>query len=70
MEALLAQVEASINFANVAHAIEMGLDMPEVVIASSNLNSNLLFKTAIEAKDEIQVYLEKLYKFDPKTIGA
>lgn len=76
VEALLAQVEASINFANehpdemAARAIEKGLDMPEVVIASSTLNSNLLFKTASEAKDEIQVYLEKLYEFGPKTTGG
>ena len=76
VEALLAQVEASINFANehpdemAAQAIETGLDMPEAVIASSTPNSNLLFKTASEAKGEIQVYLEKLYEFEPKTIGG
>lgn len=76
VEALLAQVEVSINFANehpdemATQAIETGLDMPESVIASSTLNSHLLFKTASEAKDEIQVYLEKLYEFDPKTIGG
>lgn len=76
VEALLAQVEASIDFANehpdemAAQAIETGLDMPEAVIASSTPNSNFLFKTASKAKDEIQLYLEKLYEFEPKTIGG
>ena len=27
-------------------------------------------ETAEEAKEEIQLYLEKLYEFDPKTVGG
>ena len=76
VESLLAQVEASINFANeypdqmAVQAIETGLDMPEAVIAASTPNSNLSFKSASEAKNEIQLYLEKLFEFEPKTIGG
>lgn len=76
VESLLAQVETSINFANehpdemAKQAIETGLDMPETVIAASTPNSNLLFKSGSEAKEEIQLYLEKLFEFEPKTIGG
>ena len=76
VESLLAQVEESINFANehpdqmAMQAVETGLDMPEAVIAASTLNSNLTFKSAHEAKDEIHLYLEKLFEFEPKSIGG
>ena len=37
---------------------------------SHSSNSHLIFKTAEEAKEEIQLYLEKLYEFDAKTVGG
>ncbi|MBQ8992666.1 MAG: ABC transporter substrate-binding protein [Turicibacter sp.] len=76
IEPLLAQIETSVDFANQSptemakEAIETGLEIPEPIIAASTPNSNLIFKTAEEAKDEIQLYLEKLYEFDPKTVGG
>ena len=47
-----------------------GLETPEAIIAASVPNSHLIFKTAKEAQDEINLYLEKLYEFDSKTIGG
>ena len=76
VESLLAQVEASVNFANESpqqmaiEAINTGMDMPEAVIIDSTPNSNLIFKTAAVAKDEIHLYLEKLYNFEPKMVGG
>lgn len=76
IDSLLAQVEASINFANefpsemAAEAVATGLDTPEAVIAASAPNSNLIFKTALDAQEEINLYLEKLYEFEPKTVGG
>lgn len=76
IEPLLAQIETSVDFANQSpaemakEAVETGLEIPEPIIAASTSNSNLIFKTAEEAKDEIQLYLEKLYEFDPKTVGG
>lgn len=76
VESLLSQVKLSVNFANespeqmAVEAIETGLEMPEAVIVNSTPNSNLIFKTAAEAKDEIHLYLEKLYNFEPKTVGG
>lgn len=76
VESLLSQIEVSVNFANespsemAVQAVATGLDTPEAVITASAPNSNLLFKTAIDAKDEINLYLEKLYDFDPKTVGG
>lgn len=76
VESLLAQVAASVNFANESPnemAIEAnatGLETPEAIIAASVPNSHLIFKTAKEAQDEINLYLEKLYEFDSKTIGG
>ena len=76
IEPLLAQIETSVDFANQSptemakEAIETGLEIPEPIIAASTPNSHLIFKTAEEAKEEIQLYLEKLYEFDPKTVGG
>ncbi|MDD5985388.1 MAG: ABC transporter substrate-binding protein, partial [Turicibacter sp.] len=76
IEPLLAQVETSVKFANQSpaemakEAIETGLEMPEPIITASAPNSHLMFKTAEEAKEEIELYLEKLYEFDPKTVGG
>lgn len=76
IEPLLAQVEASVEFANnspadmAKEAIETGLEIPEAVIADLTPNSHLIFKTAEEAKDEIELYLQKLYDFDAKTVGG
>lgn len=76
LESLLAQVEASVNFANESPnemAIEAnatGLETPEAIISASVPNSHLIFKTAKEARDEINLYLEKLYEFEPKTVGG
>lgn len=76
IEPLLAQIETSVDFANQSpaemakEAVETGLEIPEPIIVASTSNSNLIFKTAEEAKDEIQLYLEKLYEFDPKTVGG
>ncbi len=76
IEPLLAQIETSVDFANQSptemakEAIETGLEIPEPIIAASTPNSNLIFKMAEEAKEEIQLYLEKLYEFDPKTVGG
>ena len=76
IEPLLAQVETSVKFANQSpaemakEANETGLEMPEPIITASAPNSNLMFKTAEEAKEEIELYLEKLYEFDPKTVGG
>ena len=76
IEPLLAQIESSVDFANQSptemakEAIETGLEIPAPIIAASTPNSHLIFKTAEEAKEEIQLYLEKLYEFDPKTVGG
>lgn len=76
IEPLLAQIETSVDFANQSpteiakEANETGLDIPEPIIAASTSNSHLIFKTAEEAKEEIQLYLEKLYEFDAKTVGG
>lgn len=76
IEPLLAQVEASVEFANnspadmAKEAIETGLEIPEAIITASTPNSHLIFKTAEEAKDEIELYLQKLYDFDAKTVGG
>ena len=76
IEPLLAQVEASVEFANespnemATEAVETGLEMPQAIIEAAVPNSNLIFKTAEEAKEEIEFYLQKLYEFDAKTVGG
>lgn len=76
IEPLLAQVETSVEFANQSptemakEAIETELEIPESIITASVPNSHLMFKTAEEAKEEIELYLGKLYKFDSKTVGG
>ena len=76
IEPLLAQVEASVSFANEStdemakEAIQTGLEMPENIIVQSTPQSNLRFKTAADSKKEIEVYLKKLFEFNPATIGG
>ncbi len=75
IEPLLAQVEASVEFANQSpkemanEAIKTGLDMPQAIIEAAVPQSHLIFKTAEEAKEEIELYLQKLYEFDAKIVG-
>lgn len=76
IEPLLAQIEASIEFANEspdemgAELIKMEFDLPQDIVNEAVFNSNLMFKTAEEAKEEIELYLQKLYDFDVKTVGG
>lgn len=76
IEPLLAQFDASITFANESsdemakEAVQTGLDIPEAIIAKATPNSNLMFKTASDAKEEIELYLEKLFEFNPQTVGG
>lgn len=76
IEPLLAQIEASIEFANespdemAAELVKMGFDLPQHIARDVVFNSNLMFKTAEEAKEEIELYLQKLYEFDVNTVGG
>ncbi len=69
-------MEASVSFANEStdemakEAIQTGLEMPENIIVQSTPQSNLRFKTAADSKKEIEVYLKKLFEFNPATIGG
>ncbi|HAX72045.1 MAG TPA: ABC transporter substrate-binding protein, partial [Firmicutes bacterium] len=73
---LLKDIEASVTYANenpeamAEEAIATGLDMPAAVIANSSKMSNLNYKSAKDAKAEIELYLQKLYEFQPNTIGG
>ncbi|MDE5977585.1 MAG: ABC transporter substrate-binding protein [Turicibacter sp.] len=75
IEPLLAQLEASVSFANqsidemIQEANQIGLEISEAIIRDAVPNLYLMFKTAEEAKEEIEFYLEKLYQFNPELIG-
>lgn len=76
IEPLLAQIEASIEFANTSpdevadELITIGFDLPKDIAREVVLNSNLMFKTAEEAKEEIELYLQKLYELDVNIVGG
>lgn len=76
IEPLLAQVETSIEFANQSpaemakEAIQIGLEIEEPIMITSVPSAHLMFKTAEEAKEEIEPYLQQLYEFDPRTVGG
>lgn len=76
IEPLLAQIEASIEFANtspdeVADELRtIEFDLSKDIAREVILNSNLMFKTAEEAKEEIEIYLQKLYELDVNIVGG
>lgn len=50
-------------------AIELGIQMDQEIIKSSFLNSNILYKSSDDAKEDIIVYLEMLRAFNVNFTG-